>query len=219
MCFSAQASFIASALLLTTWVVSLLKASKPSHFLLTFVPFFFGVQQFVEGMLWILIPKGGPSWAITAATYLFLSIASFVWPLLIPLAGRALEAASQRKNVLTVFIIAALAWTLIGGYQLFTYGATATIADAHILYKLHSPLLPTWISAYYYCSAVLLPFFIASNRLFNLLGVLTTLSCIAAYFFWYVYFVSVWCFFAAVISIGTSSVIFSLAKEEQRKLK
>ncbi len=217
MCFSAQASFFAAALLFSTFTGCLLKASKPSHGLLALVPFFFGVQQLAEGILWLLLPKGSPSGTSTAIMYLFLIIAAFGWPLLIPLAGRSLETDPQRKKLLTVFITLALLWMVAGGYQLFAYGATVTIADSHLLYTLYSPYLLTVIPTFYYCTAIILPFFLASNRLFNFLGILTALSCLAAYLFWYLHFISVWCFFAALISIGTYGVVFSLAKQEHQK--
>ncbi len=215
MCFSAQASFVASALLGAVWIACLLKASKQSHVLLSLIPFFFAVQQFAEGILWVLLPKGGPPGIIHLATYIFLIIAAFGWPLLIPLAGRAMETNPQRKNLLTFFVMTALIWALVGGYYLLMYGVTATISSGHILYTMHSQFLTTPFHTIYYCGAVLIPFFIASNPLFNFLGILTTLSCIAAYFLWYVHFLSVWCFFAALISAGTYSVLIA----EQRRLK
>ena len=213
MCFSAQASFFAAALLTCTWIACLLKTTKHTLFL-PFIPFFFAVQQFTEGLLWVLIPRGGPTTVITAGTYIFLFIAVLGWPLLIPLAGRALEQVPQKKTIFNLFIALAFAWIAVGGYQLVAYGADATIDQSHILYTLYSPIFLKNTALYYYLGATLLPFFIGSNRYFNALGILTALSCIAAYYVWYAHFLSVWCFFAALISAMTYLIVASLAQEK-----
>ena len=53
MCFSAEASFGASAILLTIGVISLNKSVNVPQKVLSCIPFIFGVQQFSEGILWL----------------------------------------------------------------------------------------------------------------------------------------------------------------------
>ena len=73
MLFSSS-KFFCSHTALSTSIACFFKASKPAYTLLALIPFFFGVQQFAEGLLWVLLPKGGPSNIITAAMYIFLSL-------------------------------------------------------------------------------------------------------------------------------------------------
>ena len=54
MCFSASASFIAAAALATTGVATLRMASRPSELPFAAVPLLFGIQQFIEGLTWLV---------------------------------------------------------------------------------------------------------------------------------------------------------------------
>ncbi|MBA3751901.1 hypothetical protein H0X06_03865 [Candidatus Dependentiae bacterium] len=214
MCFSAQASFLAAGLLTVIAIASYAKATRPSYLLLAVIPLFFALQQYAEGILWLSIPQGGPPWLLTGATYLFLTIAGFGWPFILSFTAFALEKDPERKRVLAVFVGTAVLWALVGGYHLFAYGITTAITESHILYTLNSPFLHAPWLGWYYCAAILLPFFIASRRSLNLLGIAITLSCAVAYIFWYNHFLSVWCFFAALISAASYFVLLSLKKEE-----
>ena len=61
MCFSASASFTASAVLmpLGLYSVHIARSNNQPHFVpLALTPFFFGVQQLVEGLEWTGIDNG-----------------------------------------------------------------------------------------------------------------------------------------------------------------
>lgn len=53
MCFSMEASFGASALLLGTGVAAAIKATSSPQRMLALIPLLFSVQQFAEGWLWL----------------------------------------------------------------------------------------------------------------------------------------------------------------------
>jgi len=55
MCFSASVSFGASALLTTCGALSIRKAQGPAQKLFASTPFFFGIQQFSEGCIWLAL--------------------------------------------------------------------------------------------------------------------------------------------------------------------
>ena len=61
MCFSASASFTAAAVLMPLGLYSthLARTNKQPHYVpLALTPFFFGVQQLVEGLEWTAIDQG-----------------------------------------------------------------------------------------------------------------------------------------------------------------
>jgi hypothetical protein len=66
-----------------------------------------------------------------------------------------------------------------------------------------NPDIPLAVSAAY-LSVVGLPLVVSSQHLLVVLGAIVIVGCVAAYSFYWVEFISVWCFFAA----ATSSLIF-----------
>ena len=57
MCFSASASFGASALLGVIGTVAVVKAKTTSQRLFAVIPFIFSIQQLTEGLLWVAIKQ------------------------------------------------------------------------------------------------------------------------------------------------------------------
>jgi len=53
MCFSATASFIAGVSLLVLGVATVKKAKRKAEIPFAMIPLLFGVQQIIEGMLWL----------------------------------------------------------------------------------------------------------------------------------------------------------------------
>ena len=60
MCFSATASFAASAVLITAGGASL-SLAKPHQRLFAAMPLLFGIQQAIEGLQWLQLDKGESS--------------------------------------------------------------------------------------------------------------------------------------------------------------
>jgi hypothetical protein len=101
MCFSARASFVASALLLAIGAVTLRSASTPGQrdkLPLAAAPLLFGVQQACEGVVWLGLPDpsagpgwdGSPSTLVLGAALSYLFFAYAFWPVWMPLAAAAL---------------------------------------------------------------------------------------------------------------------------------
>lgn len=98
MCFSATASFVASALLVPAGAAALTIAWRTGQWQklpLAAAPLLFGVQQTLEGMVWLgiqaqpaLTTTGPTRWTVVAAmAYLF--FAYVFWPVWMPLAAVA----------------------------------------------------------------------------------------------------------------------------------
>ena len=76
MCFSASASFTASAILMPLGLYAThiaRKTDQPDYVPLALTPFFFGVQQLIEGFVWIGVKHGNvePLTRISSLGFLF----------------------------------------------------------------------------------------------------------------------------------------------------
>ena len=103
MCFSATASFGASAVLGVIGVVSLSKAKTKPQKLFGTIPLLFSIQQLTEGLLWISLRNTDMSNWLPFLTYTFLVFAMAVWPFWIPFTIHKLETDEKRKRLTKVF--------------------------------------------------------------------------------------------------------------------
>lgn len=199
MCFSASASFAASGSLGIFGVMTLKKSKKDKDLLLATIPFIFAIQQFIEGWLWVSIGKN-PG-LVMVLTYAFLFFALFWWPAYVPFVCYYLEADKGRKNILQVL---ALIGFLLGMYlygNFIWHSLPATVINRCIFYA--NPLFkPTNLIMYLFYAVVTVgALVISSKKIVNLFGILAGL--LAAFSLW-IYlqnFISVWCFFGALVSI------------------
>src|SRR5580698_3870435 len=86
MCFSASASFGASAVLAVIGVASIKQVQHKSQVVFACIPVFFSLQQFAEGMAWISFANPFNVVMNMYSTYTFLIFSQVVWPLWIPIA-------------------------------------------------------------------------------------------------------------------------------------
>ena len=75
MCFSAGASFAGGVLISAIGVASIREVYKPSQLVFASIPLFFGVQQIVEGCLWVTLPNNDYLNIQKIATHCFLIMA------------------------------------------------------------------------------------------------------------------------------------------------
>lgn len=213
MCFSATASFGASAVLSVIGVLTARQVRYKSQVFSALIPFFFAIQQAAEGVVWLSFTHPAmESWRLIAA-YVFLLFAFAVWPVWIPLSVWYLERehASRMLPVLTM-IGAGVSLYLLGG--LYYYDTVVTVLHCHISYDFPIATFNVYLSSLAYASATIAPFFCARTRYLPFCGVLGVVSHVASNLFYHYAFISVWCFFAAVLSVG----IFFVIREQNRFL-
>lgn len=197
MCFSATASFTASAVLGGVGVVTLKKTKKVREVPFASLPFLFGVQQGIEGVIWLSFQYGSAV-LNQIATYSFVSFAYVLWPILVPMSVGLIEPDPMRKKILYAFQVLGIA---IGAYFLYflvTQPVDSRIVCNSLWYaspKAHIvPLVGAYIVAV--CASCLF----SSHRLVNVLGVLAVVFLGVSYHFFVSNYASVWCFFAALLS-------------------
>ncbi|NNM43221.1 MAG: hypothetical protein HKM07_02635 [Chlamydiae bacterium] len=211
MCFSAEASFTAAGVLAVIGTVLVKKFHKDKKVLLSLIPFFFAMQQLSEGVLWIALTRNlyPNSWSLlTQVVYQF--IAYIFWPIWIPLAFRYAEKQSWRKSILNILLILGSLSILKIGLTLASEGIVTPKIVQHSITYGESPQLFKLL----YAIIVLVPFFISSLPNAGIVGLIIGITFFVASYFYAYAFASVWCFFAAVVSVS----LFFLLKRKEKKI-
>lgn len=97
MCFSATASFTAGTILVTAGVLTLRHVKSKSTLPFAFIPLLFGIQQIIEGIIWISF--GSPV-LHNVVTYLFVMFSHVLWPVFVPTTIWLMEKDPERKKIL-----------------------------------------------------------------------------------------------------------------------
>ena len=198
MCFSATASFVAGTSLSIIGVATLRNTSHRTEIPFAMIPLLFGIQQLIEGVIWLTFAHDAPVLK-QVMTYAYSMFSHVLWPIYVPLAIGVLEVTRWRRKVLAGFEIAGLAVGLYLLYIIITRPVEAQVVSRHIEYI--SPHFYIGIVVALYVAATCVSGFFSSHRFVNLFGVLALASFIAAYVIYAHALVSVWCFFAAVLSV------------------
>ncbi len=201
MCFSAEASFVGGAVLSAAGVVSMRRVSRPAQRLFAAIPLFFAFQQLAEGVLWTTLRPGGNERLQSAAAHVFLITALVIWPVMIPLSMYLLEEVKKRKRVLAGLMAAGAVLALFYAYCLIFYNVTPRINGFHIQYVDNFPRTFVELAFLLYLAATIAPLFVSSVRRMRAFGVLIAVSCLVTGVFFAQYLTSVWCFFAALLSV------------------
>ncbi len=207
MCFSTSASFGAGAVLAVIGVVTIKKAKEPNQILFAGIPFLFSLQQIDEGFLWLALTNNYSAAMKEITTYIFLFIAQVIWPLLVPLSISLLEKNGKRKIFLQVLVFVGAIISVYLTYCLINYPVNSKIIGYHISYSQNYPASLSIIGGILYVLATVFPPLISSFKRMWYLGLSILISYIMTRIFYTDYIVSVWCFFASVISISVYAVM------------
>lgn len=213
MCFSAQASFTSGTFLTVAGIATLGKSDKPEQKLFAAIPLIFAVQQFAEGILWTTLKTGGYADIQNIATHIFLVAALVIWPLAVPLSMRLMEHGKGRKVALTALTVAGGLLSAFYTFCLISYQVTPQIESFHIRYIDAFPAHIGVITFGVYVIATIAPLFISSVKRMRVFGTLVFISCLVTGIFFTEYLTSVWCFFAAAMSI---TIYWILAESSSR---
>jgi hypothetical protein len=207
MCFSAEASFATSGVLIPLGVYCIKEATQSNR---AFIPIagwslLFGIQQAFEGFLWLGIGDLDAGLMRSAALG-FLFFSHFIWLFWTPFSVFALE---TRERLRSIFLVLTVAGFLYGGLLyvplLFDPGLlTIEVINSSIHYTtdyIFNSYVPPYTSFWVYAAIILTPLLLASHQKINWLGGLIFGSALVTYLMYSYAFISVWCFFAAIVSI------------------
>jgi hypothetical protein len=211
MCFSATASFGAGIVLTGIGIVSLKKVQQRHQAMFASIPLLFAAQQIAEGFVWLSFTNSLGCIQYIAA-HIFILFAQVIWPTWVPLSILFLETNATRKDLLKILSGIGIIVSLFLAYCLFTYHIEPIAVSCHILYHQEYPPQFFKLCGLLYLMSTLLPLLFSSVRYMWSLGVVVVASCIFAAVVYRAYFLSVWCFFAALISIGIVLLMHSMTK-------
>ena len=201
MCFSAAASFGGGIVISSIGVATVKGVKEPAQLTFASIPLLFGLQQIAEGFLWLALPLKTSSFVTTASMYAFLILARVIWPAMIPLSVLLMEEDHRRRRVLWVLLALGLTVSLYYAYCLAFLNVTPHIVGHHIQYQSDFPEeLATPVFIVYFIASIA-PLFVSSNKRTRLLGALMFGSGVLSVIFFIQALTSVWCFFAAIISV------------------
>jgi hypothetical protein len=213
MCFSAGASFTAGAVLSATGVVTLTRVKKPSMRLFSLLPLIFGVQQLAEGFVWITLNNPGHDTAQKVFMYIFLVIADVIWPTLIPGSMLVMEPDAGRRKIMRIFLISGMIVSAYYAVCLSIFSVNPEIVNCHIFYAgtyVPALMIPAFLL---YLISTLTPLFLSSVRGMKWFGAAMFISVLVTVVFYIRNVTSVWCFFAAILSI---MILLIIRKENPR---
>lgn len=220
MCFSATVSYGAAAMLVTTGLYAMRQTRRlpPPYWMWALVPVFFGVQQAFEGRVWQMLDARNPDAAVPYALG-FHFFSHFLWLWWLPLCSYLVEPGRIRKRVIAgCAMFGAFAGTLVYSVMLtHPEWMSVTVREHSIHYgfsvpyrsSIHLPLTPAAL----YALTILVPLLISSHSKIRIFGVLAASSVILAAEAYGHAYVSVWCFFAAVLSLYLVYMVRRLVAE------
>lgn len=220
MCYSTAVSFSSAAILTAGGLVCLKKsgAFNPSNGALPLLPLLFGIQQAFEGVVWWSLGTNDPELLRTSALG-FLFFSHVIWPIVIPFSCYLAEPESRYKGLF-------LLMTLLGvvfGFSTFTplllNPDWLAVFEVHhsIAYQarlLYDAVVPRPIVGLAYMAIVLLPLLMSVRHTYRVLGLMALLAAMLTIGMFKLAFISVWCFFAAMISMYVY-YIFAVAPEPE----
>lgn len=177
-------------------VATLKKTERKAEIPFALIPLLFGIQQIVEGMLWLSFRFDAPLLNVSM-TYAFTLFSHVLWPMFVPFSIGLVETVVWRKKVISAFQLLGIAVGLYLLYWIVRFPVTSEVDENIVYVSPHFYQVPVMVL---YLAATCVGSFLSSHKLINVFGALALLLSMAAYWFYTVAFFSVWCFFAAILS-------------------
>jgi hypothetical protein len=201
MCFSATASFVSATIVGAAGIASIRSAVKPEQKYFASVPLIFAIQQLIEGVVWLSFNSVSPPAWQSFSIKVFLFFATVVWPFLVPFSVWKMEESRLRKRIIFVFLTAGVVFSIVSAWYLFTYPSSASIKEHHVYYSLDYPMRNAPIINIFYLGATIVSLLVSSRKWVPILGLLILGSYLVTRFYYQDHVISVWCFFAALVSV------------------
>lgn len=226
MCFSATASFVAAGLTGAIGIVALVRSPTVRHVPFAAIPMVFGLQQLIEGIIWLRLEAGGAAGTLPSA-YAFLAEA--LWPLLIPISVLLIEPSRLRRFAMIglaviggLFFIAFSGVALNGLYtaeiegECIRYSICFEWESRFSLYPFSTPQTVrvtglSWLVLPYALTTIG-SLLIASRPHIRWFGYASGIGLVLAAIIQRSALVSVWCFFAAI-----AAILIVIAIERERR--
>lgn len=225
MCFSASASFAASALLLPTGLgcYAIARTLDPKWLPLSIFPIAFAIQQATEGMLWLGLTSGDDQ-LINLSARAFLFFSHFFWLTWVPYSIYKIEENQTRKIILFWMVAAGLLAGASVLLPIFYMKDWVIVKEMHHSLQYNTILLSdSYISRTIlrglYGAFIVLGLCLSSDFRIQFFGILIALSLLITTQFYSYALISVWCFFAAILSCYVLLVLIAERRKQNQLLK
>ena len=186
------------------------------HLPLALTPLVFAAQQFAEGVVWVGLGREDPA-LVRPASLVYLFFALSFWPVWIPLSLLFPEDRRLARTIIAACLLAGLCWTWV----LFAPIAldperwlTTQVVHCSIHYSIADlpmvGVLGENLMRVFYFIPIVVAIAVSAKEAVPVFAVLLLASVVISQLVFSYAFVSVWCFFAAVLSLGLCHVFFKL---------
>lgn len=215
MCFSLLASVGAGTALSAAGSATVKMTRRKAELPLAMIPLLFGIQQLTEGLVWWSLGNDAAT-LNSVATFVYSLFSHVLWPIFVPFAVLLIETVPWRKKVLKIFLGLGIAVGLYLLYFMIVDPITSQVVGRSIQYN--TPHLYIFLIMTLYLLSTCISGFFSSHMLIRLFGGLALVLAGIAYWFYAAVFVSVWCFFAAILSFIVFLHFYSRKRGREWKL-
>ena len=181
--------------------------------MLAALPLLFGAQQAAEGVVWLTM--GDPSSTIMhqLGVSAFLGFAFVIWPVFAPMSLYAAERDRDRKRILRAIALFGGVVALSAAFLLTRWNPVASVAGHSIHYQYigGENSLQNGLLLLAYVIPTVSPFFVSSTAMVRTIGAALVISLIVTLLIERTALTSVWCFFAALLSL---LILLAVAREQ-----
>lgn len=209
MCFSMTASVAAGSVLTVAGAAAVTLVRRRADLPLALMPLLFGVQQLVEGVVWWSLDHDDPTLNLRS-TFAYMLFSHVLWPTFVPLAIRSAEVVAWRRRALAASAAVGAVVSLDGLATLWSGAVTSHVAGSSIRY----PMPSLYVIALYLLATCVAALF-SSRRLLQVLGAVALGLALFTLWLYVAVFVSVWCFFSAVLTVVLLVHVRSLRESEE----
>ena len=204
MCFSATASFASGAVLCTLGAVTIERTVAWRERAIASIPFIFGVQQTIEGFIWmnayeVQVGSSLVMMGPRTLSYAFSFFSLILWPVFVPVAILMIESSQRTLKWMRACLVPAAMTSIYFIYVAFKFPIFSVIQENHIQY--HFTTHPPAVISFCYCVATVLPCVLSTHRWIKGVGAVLITALVFSHVYFDDAFVSVWCFFAALLSV------------------
>lgn len=214
MCFSATASFTSSAVIGVVGVATLARSQGRREWLFASIPLLFAFHQFCEGAVWLGLENDSKLGGLQMWGFIYMLYAQGLLTLLIPLSVWLIEPGPKRRKMVLPFLALGLGLTAYLLWALLAYPTAIYVEGHSVVYK--NPGTSHLAVAALYVIATCGALFFSGYRYIVALGAVNLVGVLLVILLKQYAFTSVWCAYAAVVSV---LVYFHLSRRRLKEMQ
>ncbi len=192
-------NFVLSGAIGIIGILTLRKISVAKEILFALFPLLFALHQFTQGFVWLGVNNLVDADTLNIAKTVFIFYAQGLLQFLVPFAIWLLEPQGTRKSIIGALAILGAVLTVYTLWGLCTYPTSVFMQDNALVY-INPATKHFWVAALYIlttCGSLIL----SSSISIQLFGLLNLFGITVVHLFKPYAFTSVWCLYAAVVSV------------------